>query len=140
VSKSGKVSEDSSQLACVRWQPSGLNFGACYTVTVASFRIWRGSQFHNAKGPGATIKTKFIQFYGERGIRTLDTCLHVYTISNRAPSTARTSLQFVRGAKIKLVDEELQYLSNTILSLLTKVETSSCPDSFLPLQYVSVTI
>ncbi len=29
---------------------------------------------------------------GERGIRTLDTPFRVYTISNRAPSTTRTSL------------------------------------------------
>ena len=29
---------------------------------------------------------------GERGIRTLDTTLVAYTLSRRAPSTARTSL------------------------------------------------
>ena len=48
--------------------------------------------------PGRHFGSTWVETGGERGIRTLGTPFRVHTLSRRAPSTTRTSLQFsMRG-------------------------------------------
>jgi hypothetical protein len=50
---------------------------------------------------------------GERGIRTLETALAAYTISNRAPSTTRTALQMAPQAGLEPATDRLTADSST---------------------------